>query len=132
MKEHKITKRKRLWSRFMSDIYYKCFFTRLIIVFCLLADWDLSYKKLYVRRFGDRSRSQHSWRKITQILWIRFRYAYQDLEPPKRRQAIRKILKGNRRTQKKRARQERKRVLSSGQQKLTTDKTKIKEKERVE
>lgn len=116
----------------MSDMYYKRLFTRLIIVLCLLADWDISYKKLYVRRLGDRNRSQHSWRKITQILWIRFRYAYQDLDPPKRRQAIRKILKGSRRSQKKQTKHERKRVLSSGQQGLTTDNSANNEKERVE
>ncbi len=43
-----------------------------------------------------------------------------------------KLLKGSKKPKVKRTRRERKRVLSSGQQKLTTDKNEIKEKERVE
>ena len=112
------TKRKKHWERFMMDMYYKRFFTRLIIVICLIKDWDISYKKLYVVRVGDNYRSKHSWRKLTQILWIRFGYAYKDFLPQKRRQVLKKILKGSRRSQKKRTRRERKRVLSSGHQDL--------------
>ena len=120
MKVEKInTKRKKLWQRFMADIYHKGFFTRFAIVFCLIVGWDISYKKLYVERVGDRTQSRHSRRKLTQILWIRFGYSINEFSFPKRSKALWKILKGSKKPKVKRTRRERKRVVTGGHQVLT-------------
>ena len=89
------TKRKKLWQRFRDDIFHKGLFTRLGIVICLMANWDISYRSVYVKRIGDSTRSNHSWRKLTQILWIRFGYVYNKIPVFKRTKFLWKILRGN-------------------------------------
>ena len=89
------TKRKKLWRRFRDDIYYKGLFTRMEIALCLIANWDISYRSVYVKRVGDSTRSNHSWRKLTQILWIRFGYVFNKIPVFKRMGFLWKILRGN-------------------------------------
>lgn len=92
---NRATKRKKLWRRFRDDVYYKGLFIRLKIVLCLIANWDINYQNLYVKRLGDSTRSNHSWRKLTQILWIRFGYVFNKIPIFKRIKFLWMILKGN-------------------------------------